>query len=94
MLRGLLRNTGLNRRGEIEDDPHSPIAKNVAFELRSYAASRLLGALGELRTARRLCLAGGIPDLRMIEGLEQAPRALIGLLRGEAFGKRVIHINA
>lgn len=30
----------------------------------------------------------------MIEGLEQAPRALVGLLRGEAFGKRVIHINA
>jgi NADPH-dependent curcumin reductase CurA len=29
----------------------------------------------------------------MIEGLEQAPKALIGLLRGEAFGKRVIHLN-
>ncbi|WP_111559033.1 NADP-dependent oxidoreductase [Paracoccus sediminilitoris] len=30
----------------------------------------------------------------MIEGLEQAPRAFIGLLRGEAFGKRVIHLSA
>lgn len=29
----------------------------------------------------------------MIEGLEQAPAAFIGLLRGEAFGKRVIHVN-
>lgn len=28
----------------------------------------------------------------MIEGLEQAPSAFIGLLNGEAFGKRVIHI--
>ncbi len=28
----------------------------------------------------------------IIEGLEQAPGALIGLLRGEAFGKRVIHV--
>lgn len=26
------------------------------------------------------------------EGLEQAPAALVGLLRGEAFGKRVIHV--
>ena len=30
----------------------------------------------------------------MIEGLEQAPSAFIGLLRGEAFGKRVIHLSA
>ena len=29
----------------------------------------------------------------MIEGLEQAPSAFAGLLRGEAFGKRVIHLN-
>jgi NADPH-dependent curcumin reductase CurA len=29
----------------------------------------------------------------MIEGLEKAPSAFIGLLRGEAFGKRVIHLN-
>jgi NADPH-dependent curcumin reductase CurA len=29
----------------------------------------------------------------MIEGLEQAPSALVGLLRGDAFGKRVIHVN-
>ena len=29
----------------------------------------------------------------MIEGLEQAPSALVGLLRGEGFGKRVIHLN-
>ena len=29
----------------------------------------------------------------MIEGLEQAPSAFIGLLNGEAFGKRVIHIS-
>jgi NADPH-dependent curcumin reductase CurA len=28
----------------------------------------------------------------MIDGLEQAPSAFIGLLRGEAFGKRVIHL--
>lgn len=28
----------------------------------------------------------------IIEGLEQAPAALVGLLRGEAFGKRVIHV--
>ncbi len=27
----------------------------------------------------------------MIEGLEAAPAAIIGLLRGENFGKRVIH---
>ena len=30
----------------------------------------------------------------MIDGLEQAPRALVGLLRGEAFGKRVIRLSA
>jgi len=30
----------------------------------------------------------------VIKGLEQAPAAFVGLLRGEAFGKRVIHINA
>ncbi len=29
----------------------------------------------------------------MIEGLEQAPEAFAGLLRGEAFGKRVIYLN-
>ena len=29
----------------------------------------------------------------MIAGLEQAPTAFVGLLRGEAFGKRVIHLN-
>jgi NADPH-dependent curcumin reductase CurA len=29
----------------------------------------------------------------IIEGLEQAPSAFVGLLRGEAFGKRVIHLN-
>lgn len=29
----------------------------------------------------------------MIEGLEQAPAAFVGLLSGEAFGKRVIHLN-
>jgi len=28
----------------------------------------------------------------MIEGLERAPAAFVGLLRGEAFGKRVIHL--
>ncbi|MFS4581080.1 NADP-dependent oxidoreductase [Phaeobacter sp. C3_T13_0] len=28
----------------------------------------------------------------MIEGFEQAPSAFVGLLRGEAFGKRVIHL--
>ena len=28
----------------------------------------------------------------IIEGLEQAPQALVGLLRGEAFGKRVVHL--
>lgn len=30
----------------------------------------------------------------MIEGLEQAPQAFIGLLRGESFGKRVIKLSA
>ncbi|MDT0632681.1 NADP-dependent oxidoreductase [Rubrivirga sp. S365] len=30
----------------------------------------------------------------MIEGLEQAPSALVGLLNGEAFGKRVIHLTS
>lgn len=29
----------------------------------------------------------------MIEGLEQAPAAFVGLLKGEAFGKRVVHLN-
>ena len=29
----------------------------------------------------------------MIDGLEQALAAFVGLLRGEAFGKRVIHLN-
>ncbi len=29
----------------------------------------------------------------MIPGLEQAPKAFVGLLRGEAFGKRVIKLN-
>ena len=29
----------------------------------------------------------------IIEGLEQAPSAFAGLLRGEAFGKRVIHLK-
>ena len=30
----------------------------------------------------------------MIEGLERAPQSFIGLLRGENFGKRVIHVGA
>lgn len=30
----------------------------------------------------------------MIEGLDAAPQAFIGLLRGENFGKRVIHVGA
>ena len=30
----------------------------------------------------------------MIDGLEQAPAAFIGLLRGEAFGKRVVRLDA
>ena len=29
----------------------------------------------------------------MIEGFERAPSALVGLLKGEAFGKRVVHLN-
>ena len=29
----------------------------------------------------------------MIEGLEAAPQAFVGLLRGENFGKRVIHVG-
>lgn len=29
----------------------------------------------------------------MIKGLEQAPAAFVGLLKGEAFGKRVVHID-
>jgi hypothetical protein len=29
----------------------------------------------------------------MIEGFEQAPSAFVGLLRGEAFGKRVVHLT-
>jgi NADPH-dependent curcumin reductase CurA len=29
----------------------------------------------------------------MIDGLEQAPQAFIGLLRGENFGKRVIRVG-
>lgn len=29
----------------------------------------------------------------IIEGLEQAPEAFIGLLRGENFGKRVIYVG-
>ena len=29
----------------------------------------------------------------MIDGLEEAPRAFVGLLRGEAFGKRVIRVG-
>jgi NADPH-dependent curcumin reductase CurA len=29
----------------------------------------------------------------MIEGLEQAPSAFVGLLKGEAFGKRVVNLN-
>jgi len=28
----------------------------------------------------------------VVEGLEQAPRALIGLLRGENFGKRLVRV--
>lgn len=30
----------------------------------------------------------------MIEGLEHAPAAFVGLLRGEAFGKRVVKLSA
>lgn len=30
----------------------------------------------------------------MISGLENAPEAFIGLLKGENFGKRVIHVAA
>lgn len=29
----------------------------------------------------------------MITGLERAPAAFVGLLRGEAFSKRVIHVD-
>ncbi|MBL3567201.1 NADP-dependent oxidoreductase, partial [Rhodovulum sulfidophilum] len=29
----------------------------------------------------------------MIEGLEQAPAAFVGLLNGEAFGKRVVRLG-
>ncbi|MFT4844067.1 MAG: NADPH-dependent curcumin reductase CurA [Planctomycetota bacterium] len=29
----------------------------------------------------------------MITGLERAPAAFVGLLRGEAFGKRVVHLD-
>jgi NADPH-dependent curcumin reductase CurA len=30
----------------------------------------------------------------MIEGLEQAPAAIVGLLKGDAFGKRVVKLTA
>ena len=30
----------------------------------------------------------------IVEGLENAPRALIGLLRGENFGKRLIRVGS
>jgi len=29
----------------------------------------------------------------VISGLEEAPAAFVGLLRGEAFGKRVVHLD-
>ena len=29
----------------------------------------------------------------VIKGLEQAPSAFVGLLKGEAFGKRVVHLG-
>lgn len=45
--------------------------------------------------AMRDWLAAGKMQYRedIIEGLEQAPQAFIGLLRGENFGKRVIHVG-
>ena len=30
----------------------------------------------------------------VVDGIEQAPRALIGLLRGENFGKRLVRVAA
>lgn len=38
---------------------------------------------------------GKIPYIEeIIEGLEAAPQAFIGLLRGENFGKRVVYVGA
>ena len=49
----------------------------------------------EFAKATRDWLAAGKIQYReeMIEGLEQAPQAFIGLLRGDNFGKRVIHVG-
>ncbi|WP_138936663.1 NADP-dependent oxidoreductase [Roseovarius arcticus] len=49
----------------------------------------------EFATAMTDWLAAGKIHYReeVIEGLEAAPRAFIGLLRGESFGKRVIHVG-
>ncbi|MEH6648041.1 NADP-dependent oxidoreductase [Sulfitobacter sp.] len=49
----------------------------------------------EFATAMTDWLAAGKIHYReeVIEGLEEAPRAFIGLLRGENFGKRVIHVG-
>lgn len=49
----------------------------------------------EFAKAMGAWLAAGRIQYReeMIEGLEAAPQAFIGLLRGENFGKRVIHVG-
>ena len=49
----------------------------------------------EFAKAMGAWLAAGQIQYReeMIEGLEAAPQAFIGLLRGENFGKRVIHVG-
>ena len=54
----------------------------------------LLGAI--LRTQMGNWVTQGKVRYReeMIDGLEQAPAAFVGLLKGEAFGKRVIKLSA
>jgi hypothetical protein len=59
------------------------------FIVTDYAAR-----FGEATTALEAWLDDGslIPTEDVLEGLERAPEALVGLLAGDNIGKRLVHV--
>jgi NADPH-dependent curcumin reductase len=60
----------------------------IIFQDFGHLYPQFAKAMGDWLAAGRMTYVEEV-----IEGLEQAPQAFIGLLRGENFGKRVIHVG-
>jgi NADPH-dependent curcumin reductase CurA len=70
------------------------LTKRLTF--RGFIVSDFFGRYGDFMREVSAWVGAGRIKYRedVVEGLENAPRALIGLLRGENFGKLLVHVAA